>query len=149
MQNPQTTESDTEHRSASKVKTVACRGGLSLERGIPTEQISDYIRDASNLVWIDVQDPGPEELSMLLEEFGFHPLALEDVAKGHQRPKIDEYKGYTFVVTYAVLPGATGPDVELAEIDLFIGRNYLVSVHRGPVAALEAAQQRWVRGGPR
>src|SRR5262245_21701263 len=52
-----------------KVKTVACLGGVSLERDVPSEEISDYIRDPSNLVWMDVQDPGPAELSMLSEEF--------------------------------------------------------------------------------
>src|SRR5215470_36307 len=92
-----------------KVKTVACLGGISLERDVPSEEIRDYIREPSNLVWMDVQDPGPEELSMLSEEFGFHPLALEDVATGQQRPKVEEYKGYMFVVTYGVAPdrGAT------------------------------------------
>ena len=105
------------------VKTVACVGGISLERGVPTEEVSEYIREAGNLVWMDVQDPGPEELSMLLEEFGFHPLALEDVTKGQQRPKVDEYKGYLFAVTYCVAPGAALPDLRTVEVDLFIGRN--------------------------
>src|SRR3990172_7734803 len=82
-----------------RVNTVACVAGVSLERGVPAEEIHDYIRDADNLVWVDVQDPGPAELSLLLEEFGFHPLALDDVAKGQQRPKVVEYKGYLFVVT--------------------------------------------------
>jgi magnesium transporter len=122
-------------------------GGVSLERGVPTEEISQYIRDASNLVWIDVQDPGPEELSMLLEEFGFHPLALEDVAKGQQRPKVDEYKGYLFVVTYAVIPAENAANLQTVEVDLFIGRNYVVTVHRGRVPALEDAYGRWTHGG--
>jgi magnesium transporter len=147
MQNPEIIQADAEPRSATRVKTVACMGGVSLERGIPTEQIGDYIRESGNLVWIDVQDPGPAELSMLLEEFGFHPLALEDVAKGHQRPKIDEYKGYMFVVTYAVLAAEAASDLRTVEVDLFIGRNYVVTVHRGRVPALEDAYTRWTRGG--
>ena len=60
-----------ESSAAPRVRTVACVGGVSLERGVPTEEIHDYIKEAGNLVWVDVQDPGPEELSMLLEEFGF------------------------------------------------------------------------------
>ena len=90
--------------AASSVRTVACMGGISLERDVPTEELHDYIRDPDTLVWMDLQDPGPAELSMLLDEFGFHPLALEDVAKGGQRPKVDEYKGYLFLVTHGVLP---------------------------------------------
>src|SRR5262245_41385235 len=104
---------------APKVKTVACLGSVSLERDVPTEEIRDYIREPGNLVWMDVQDPGPAELSMLLEEFGFHPLALEDVATGQQRPKVDEYKGYMFVVTYGVVPSADTTELRTFEVDLF------------------------------
>jgi magnesium transporter len=132
---------------AAKVKTVACLSGVSLERDVPTEEIRDYIREASNLVWVDIQDPGPAELAMLLEEFGFHPLALEDVAAGQQRPKVDEYKSYMFVVTYGVLRSEDTQEPQIFEVDLFIGRNYLVSIHRGRVPALENALVRWTRGG--
>ena len=126
---------------------MACLGGVSLERDVPSEEVRDYIREPSNLVWMDVQDPGPAELSMLSEEFGFHPLALEDVATGQQRPKMDEYKGYTFVVTHGVVSGADTTAPRTFEVDLFIGRNYVVSLHRGRVPALESALGRWTRGG--
>jgi magnesium transporter len=134
--------------AAPRVKTVACVGGVSLERGVPTEEIHDYIKDAANLVWVDVQDPGPEELSMLLEEFGFHPVALDDVAKGQQRPKVDEYKSYLFAVTYCVAAGSALKELQTVEVDLFIGRNYVVTIHRGRAPALEEALGRWTRGGP-
>ena len=133
--------------ASTRVQTVACVGGVSLERGVPTEEVGQYIAEAENLVWMDVQDPGPEELSMLLEEFGFHPLALEDVSKGQQRPKVDEYKGYVFVVVYSLTSGAELREVQTAEVDLFVGRNYIVTVHRGRVPALEEALARWTRGG--
>jgi len=120
---------------------------VSLERDVPADQIGEYIRAAGNLVWVDIEDPGPAELSMLLEEFGFHPLALEDVAKGQQRPKVDEYKSYIFVVAYGVVPGDDAASVRPIEVDLFVGRNYLVSVHRGRLPALEEAYSRWTRGG--
>lgn len=130
-----------------RVRTIACLGGVSLERGVPPEEVGEYIRDPDNLVWMDVQDPGPEELSLLFEKFGFHPLALEDVARAQQRAKVDEYKGYLFVVTYGVVAGDAPADFEPVEVDLFIGRNYLVSVHRGRLPALEEAAARWTRAG--
>ena len=144
-----TTEDRTAEPPASpRVKTVACVGGVSLERGVPAGEIHDYIREADNLVWVDVQDPGPEELSMLLEEFAFHPLALSDVAKEQQRPKVDEYKSYLFAVTYCVATGSELKDLRTVEVDLFIGRNYVVTIHRGRVPAMEEALARWTRGGP-
>src|SRR5687768_16435267 len=86
------------------VKTMACLSGVSLERGVADDDLREYLRDPDNVIWMDVQDPGPEEFSRLVEEFGFHPLALEDVARGQQRPKVEDYKTYLFVVTYSVAP---------------------------------------------
>lgn len=129
------------------VTTVACLSGVSIERGVPTNEIESYIQDPSIVVWMDVLNPGPEELSLLMEVFGFHPLTLEDVARGQQRPKIDEYKSYLFVVTYAAIPGGDCADLRTVEVGMFIGRNYLVTVHRDRVPALEEAMLRWPRGG--
>jgi magnesium transporter len=129
------------------IKAAACLAGVSIERSVPVEEIHNYIRELDNLLWVDVQDPGPQELSLLLEEFAIHPLALEDVARGANRPKADEYKGYLFVVTCSVVSGADTRDVQLTEVDLLIGGNYLVTVHRGAVPALDEAYDRWTRGG--
>src|SRR5688500_9740078 len=87
-----------------RLKAVACLGGVSLERGVPTEEIHDYIQQPENVVWVDVQDPGPSELAMLVDEFGLHPSALEGASHGQRRPKVDEYKGYSLLVTYAAVP---------------------------------------------
>ena len=135
--------------SSGRVKTVAFVGGISLERGVPPEEIHDYIREADNVVWVDVQDPGPVELAMLVDEFGFHPLTLEGAGGGQRRPKLDEYKGHLALVTYAAnsLAFTGSGEPRVAEVDLFIGRNYVVSLHRGQVAALEEAGARWTRGG--
>jgi magnesium transporter len=131
-----------------RVRAVALVAGLSLERDVPIEEIEEHLRTEDSIVWVDLHDPGPEELSILLEVFGFHPLAVEDVATGRQRPKIDEYKGYRFVVTYAVYQPDRNNQPELIEVDMFVGRNYLVTVHRGAAPSLDDAMGRWTRGGP-
>ncbi len=115
---------------------------------IAPETISDWLRRAGTLVWVNVQDPGPGELEMLRKEFGFHHLALEDVTKQRQRPKVDEYPNYYFVVLYALLEGAAGGAVETIELDLFVGRNYLVTLHREPIPALQEAGRRWEATDP-
>ena len=86
-----------------------------------------------NVVWVDVQDPGPAEIATLIDEFGLHPLALEDAAGGERRPKANEFKGYLLLVTYAAIPGEETKGLRTAEVDLFIGRNYVVTIHRGRV----------------
>jgi len=112
---------------------------------IAPERISDVLKQAGTLLWVDVQNPGPAELETLREEFGFHRLALEDAAKQKQRPKVDEYPGYFFVVMYAPVAGAAEGDLETLELDLFVGKNYVVTIHYGEVSALRDAAKRWER----
>ena len=116
--------------------------------GVEENDLRKYPRDAGNTVWVDIQDPGPEEFSLLLEEFGFHPLALEDVSRGQQRPKVDEYKSHLFVVMYGAAPHTDRVEFHATEIDLFIGRNYLVSIHRGQSTSIDEAAVRCMRGEP-
>jgi magnesium transporter len=131
-----------------RLRAVACLSGVSLERGVPAGEIHDYIREIDNVVWVDVQDPGPAELAMLIDEFGLHPLALEDASHGQRRPKVEEFKGYLLLVTQAAVSGAGAGNLRTTEVDLFIGRNYVVTIHRGGVPGLEAGLARWTRGGP-
>jgi len=140
-------ESLTTAAPSPRVKTIACLAGVSLERNVPSEEVQEHLRDKDNVVWVDVQDPGPAEMSMLLDEFGFHPLALEDVAKGHDRAKVEKFKAHLFAVMFGVRMSGSTDSLQSFEVDLFVGRNYVVSVHRGRSLELEAAQDRWMRGG--
>src|SRR5205085_4970565 len=75
----------------------------------------------------------PAELDEMAVEFGLHPLAVEDARKGHQRPKIEEYEDSLFVVLHtveSVVPDTQG-ELVVGEVDLFVGKNYILSVrHR-------------------
>lgn len=115
---------------------------------IQPERISDLLTNPDTVFWVDVADPGPEELEMLREEFGFHRLALEDVAHQRQRPKVDEYPDYYFVVMYAPLPPQDHKELQTEELDVFVGRNYVVTCHRKPVPSLTEAFERWERTDP-
>ena len=101
------------------------------------ESISDLIQDASEIVWLDLQDPTDADVELLRTEFGFHELALEDVTTRQQRPKIERYDGYYFIVFYALRRG------HCEEINLFIGANYLVTIHDGEVPEIATTVERW------
>jgi magnesium transporter len=132
------------------VKTLACLGGVSLERGVPATEIHEYIQDGDNVVWVDVEDPTPADAAVLEDEFGFHPLALEGALQlGQPRARLDEYKAYLLLFASAAVPGGPSREVWTAGVSLFIGRNYVVSLHRGRVPALEQAAARWTAGGAR
>lgn len=105
--------------------------------------ISELRIEEQNVVWADVSDPTSQDFLDLAEEFGFHPLSIEDCRSEHQRPKVEEYQGYYFIVLYeAVLSGAND-DLELRELNIFLGPNYLVTVHSRPIRAVETAGRLW------
>jgi len=131
----------------SELRLIACIGGKKLERDFPSADISEYIKDPATTVWVDICNPGPAEEQLLSEEFEFHPLAVEDACKGDQRPKIEEYAGYLFIVAYTLPLQSDELDLTPLEVHAFIGPNYVVTVHRGPVPPLDEAYRRWVRGG--
>lgn len=80
--------------------------------------ISEVVGDG-RVVWVDLVDPSEDDLSCIREEFELHPLAMEDARKHGQRPKLEQYPSHAFVVLYSK---------EHAEVDLFVGPNWLVSV---------------------
>ena len=96
-----------------------------------------------NVLWADVSDTTSSDFEELAEEFGFHPLSIEDCRNEHQRPKIEEFPGYYFIVLYeAQLAGPTDR-LELRELNIFLGKNYLVTVHSRPIRAIDTATRLW------
>jgi len=109
----------------------------------PAADISEYCLSKQNVVWADVSDPTGEDFIELAEEFNFHPLSIEDCQQSHQRPKVEEYPGYYFIVLYET--ELTGPHdhLELRELNIFLGANFLVTVHSRPIRAIETARRLW------
>src|SRR5580765_6420209 len=114
------------------VNCVAYQNGTKLG-DIPIADISDYVTRPECFVWVALFEPTNEEIGEMAEEFNLHPLAVDDARKGHQRPKIEEYDDSLFVVIHTLEPSSDPSDKDLksGEIDIFVGRNYILSVrHR-------------------
>lgn len=109
----------------------------------PAADISDYCLSDQNVVWADVSDPTGKDFEELAEEFNFHPLSIEDCRNAHQRPKIEEYPGYYFMVLYESELVGPEDDLELRELNIFLGPNYLVTVHSRPIRAIVTAKRLW------
>src|SRR5688500_15165909 len=97
---------------------------------ITVSEISEYVSLPGCFVWVALRDASLQELREVQEEFGLHPLAVEDAQHGHQRPKVEEYADSLFVVMHLMDPGrGDGPsELSVGELDVFVGRNYVVSV---------------------
>ena len=104
--------------------------------GINEAKIHDHLaRD--HFFWLDLTSPSQDDLQRLHELFGFHPLALEDVEHFGQRPKLDNYSDYVFLVFYGAWGEGRNDEPPLHEVHLFISGKYLVTIHRDPLPALE------------
>ncbi|HKP72735.1 MAG TPA: magnesium/cobalt transporter CorA [Pyrinomonadaceae bacterium] len=106
-------------------------------------EISDLRSDEQNVIWADVADPTSDDFLRLAEDFGFHHLSIEDCRNAHQRPKVEEYKGYYFIVLYEAELAGPNDTLELRELNIFLGKNYLVTVHSRPIRAIETAARLW------
>jgi len=112
------------------INCVAYENGAKLA-DIPVEDISEYISRRGCFVWVALSDATPEELAQMQDEFDLHPLAVEDAQHGHQRPKVEEYGDSLFVVMHLVEPsgeGEGGHSVNVGEVNVFVGKNYVLSV---------------------
>src|SRR5262249_51908115 len=103
-------------------------------------EIHDYISRPGCFVWVAVKDPEAPELAALQKAFGLHDLAVEDAARGHQRPKVEEYGDSIFAVLHMLEP--SGHEVHVGEVNIFAGPNYGVSVRRGAEHGLAEVRQR-------
>lgn len=133
--------------SGAQIKVLIRRPGVDHTEALLPERISEELPAPGVLLWVDIHDPGQAELEMLRKEFNFTRLSLEDAGKQRQRPKVDEYPAYNVIIIYA--PAMTeSRAVQATEVDLFVGQNFLVSLHPGHVPALDEARRRWEQARP-
>jgi magnesium transporter len=88
---------------------------------------------AEGLRWVNIDSPSPLECAWLEEQFGFHALDLEDVLSRNQRPKIDEYPEYLFIVLHFPVFDRSVGRLNAGELDIFVGPDYLVTIPNQPL----------------
>jgi magnesium transporter len=93
---------------------------------IAPDAISDYVNRPECFVWVALRDATEEELKSMQEEFGLHPLAVEDARHGHQRPKIEEYGNSLFAVMHLI--ECKAGEVSVGEVDIFAAPRYVLSI---------------------
>jgi magnesium transporter len=92
--------------------------------------------------WLDLIDPDQDAVTALAEIFSFHPLALEDMVKRGQRPKLEDFGEYMFIVYYGAVDAKDGA-IELEEVHAFLSGGYLVTSHARRCTVLEEARERF------
>jgi magnesium transporter len=122
--------------------------GQDLER----EALRLVRADKGLLLWVDLDNPTEDEIKFVLEGvFQFHPLAIEDCVAPNSLPKVEDYEDYLFIVTHAVDFKRT-EKFNTTELDLFLGKDYLVTFHTAPLRSVTTLIDRIVKAagpGPR
>jgi magnesium transporter len=106
------------------------RGRARGAPGAVVERLEPRIAElsADGLTWIHVDEPGPLEAAVLADRFGFHELDVEDVLSKRQRPKIDEYENYIFIVLHFPFYDKSVQRLNAAELDVFLGADFLITL---------------------
>ena len=106
------------------------------------EELGDLL-EKRRFFWLDLQGPTEEQLRRLAARFGLHSLTVDDARTFNQRPKIEEYGNYLFLIAYGVDPGTSSGGPLLRELHVIISGHFVVTIHRRPLKALEELRARY------
>lgn len=117
---------------------------IDLETGALKELTLDAPRPSPNgsIVWLDLNPPTDADLNWLANQYHFHPLSIEDCRNFDQRSKVEPYDGYLFISVDAI--ARSNGDLQALELEVFLGPDYLITVHRDPIQALDEMRARTV-----
>lgn len=120
------------------IRSFVFSEGRLVGRDLELEALRLVCADKGLIVWVDLENPTDEEIKAILEGvFQFHPLAIEDCVTPSSLPKLEDYESYLFVVTHAVDFTRTEKFTS-TELDLFIGKEYLVTFHRTALRSVQS-----------
>ncbi len=126
-----------------QARTRVYQNGKLTAEGFPVEDISDYLADESAVIWLDLLAPDRADLAVLSEEFGLHPLAIEDAVHPHERTKIDRYQSHLFLAAYAVhLDSGTG-ELAMSEFAAFVTGRAMITVRKDDGVNIDSVLAYW------
>lgn len=128
---------------------VGTRGGAVRKLAdVSADELARQRRDSSSILWLDLADPGPQELDLLRTGLSLHPLAVEDIEKRRQRPKLDAYPSQYVIVAHEILGADQDRLYRLGEIHLIVSPGALASIHWGPSPTLDDVRRLFLEGAP-
>src|SRR5687767_7812157 len=113
--------------------------GNSIQKDLPPEKFPELIQNQDSVLWVDFVSEPPEICQPILEKFGFHQLAIDDALQETHVPRLDDWGEYLYIVLNYInfdLARKTWK-AEVDELDIFLGKNYIVTHHDLPLAAVD------------
>ena len=119
----------------------------ALKWGLSAQAIRKALAEKQSLLWVDIEGPEDAEIEMLLEVFELHPLTIEDCIMPSARPKVEDFERYLFVVLQGLRhTGHQG--LKTVELDVCLGKNFLITIHSGPMKSINDTCSRVEKRSP-
>ena len=126
-----------------QARTRLYRDGTLVAEGFPVSEISEHMTDERATIWLDLRDPDPEDLAVLGDEFGLHPVAVEDALYDWERPKVDRYRTHLFLTAYGARLDADTGELATSELSAFVLRQALITVRKDDGIDIGKVVDRW------
>ena len=127
------------------IQSVVYRDSKFVADCPPPEALATLRQDPAVMLWVDLAAPTDEEIRQIMQElFAVHPLTIEDCLQDSPLPKFEEYENYVYLVAHAVDYTRT-EKFTTTELDLILGKNFLVTFHRKPLRAVQTCRDRVLR----
>jgi magnesium transporter len=126
-----------------QARTRLYKNGTLVAEGFPVEEISDHLADSEVTIWLDLRDPDPDDLDVLGEEFGLHPVAIEDAVHDWERPKLDRYRTHLFLTAYGARLNMVTGELATSELAAFVLPQALITVRKDDGLDIGKVIDRW------
>src|SRR3990170_1982841 len=125
------------------IRTLFYSSGKPIRTDVSPTNFPKLLEEPEGLLWVDFIDEPPDTAEPILRSFGFHHLAIDDALQETHAPKIDDWGDYLYIVlNYMHLVKDTESwDTEIDELDIFLGRNYVITHHDNPITSIN---ETWV-----
>lgn len=138
------------------IRSLCYIPGQPVAENLPPEDYPTILKNPKALLWVDFDnEPDASAEPILTGTFGFHPLAVDDALRETHVPRVDDWGSYVYLVLNAlVLDLKDEPELNTREMDVFLGKNYIVTIHYEPISSLDEARvsclrdKRYTTNGP-
>jgi magnesium transporter len=119
------------------ITSVVLEEGRKLVKNPSLASLKKMAKSTKNTVWIDLQDASDREYEFIRKTFDLHPLSIEDCKQNIELPKIERFRDYIYVVFHMVDYNKKRREIEMIEIDSFLGKNFIITEHKGNLYSVE------------
>ena len=126
-----------------QARTRLYHDGVLKAEGFPVTDIAAHLRHEGATVWLDLHHPAAADLAALPDEFGLHPLAVEDAVLRHERPKLDRYPDHLFLSAYSVHLDPATSGLVSSELAAFVTPRALITVRKDDGFDVDGLVEHW------